>query len=248
MGREYLFVIHLKRAQKLSMSFKENLELEVKEIFKESWTKRDGRVVPSSDNLQLSNDAIELYGVVMYADISASTKLVDSKKAHFAAEIYKAYLHCAAKIIRSESGEITAYDGDRIMAVFIGDHKNSSAVRAALKINYARLYVINPAIKNQYPDESYQVNHTIGVDNSSLFIARTGIRGANDLVWVGRAANHAAKLCGLSSSYPTRITADVYNCLIESVKFSNGKPMWEEVSWTDTGRTIYRSTWTWSVS
>ncbi len=30
--------------------------------------------------------------------------------------LYKAYLHCAAKIISNEGGEITAYDGDRIMA------------------------------------------------------------------------------------------------------------------------------------
>jgi len=230
------------------MSLKEDLELEVKEIFKEKWAKREGRVVPSSDNLQLSNDAIMLDGVVMYADMSASTKLVDSKKAFFAAEIYKSYLHCAAKVIRSEGGEITAYDGDRIMAVFIGDYKNTSATRAALKINYARINIINPAIKNQYPDESYQVNHTIGIDNSNLFIARTGIRGANDLVWVGRAANHAAKLCNLPNSYPTRITADVYNCLNESVKFSNGQSMWEEASWIDMGRTIYRSTWWWSIS
>jgi len=38
-----------------------------------------------------------------------------------AAEIYKTYLHCAAKIIRSEGGSITSYDGDRIMGIFIGD-------------------------------------------------------------------------------------------------------------------------------
>jgi class 3 adenylate cyclase len=56
-----------------------------------------------------------------------------AEKHRFAAEIYKTFLHCAAKIIRSEDGVITAYDGDRIMAVFIGNAKNTSAVRAALK-------------------------------------------------------------------------------------------------------------------
>jgi len=34
--------------------------------------------------------------------------------------IYKTFLHCAAKIIRSHKGVITAYDGDRIIAVYIG--------------------------------------------------------------------------------------------------------------------------------
>ena len=230
------------------MSLKEDLDAKVKEIFSEQWKERDGQVVPSSEDLKLSNDAVKLDAVVLYADMSESTKLVDSRKAFFAAEIYKAYLYCAAKIIRSDGGEITAYDGDRIMAVFIGNSKNTSAAKAALKINYARIKIINPAIKKQYENEKYEVKHTIGIDSSKLFIARTGIRGSNDLVWVGRAANHAAKLCELTNSYPTRITEDVYDCLNESAKYSNGESMWEKVTWNAMKRIIYRSTWWWSVS
>ncbi|MDD5774067.1 MAG: adenylate/guanylate cyclase domain-containing protein [bacterium] len=230
------------------MSLKDELESKVKSIFSEQWTERDGQVVPSVEDLKLGNDAVKLDGVVLYADMSESTKLVDSKKAFFAAEIYKAYLHCTAKIIEYEGGEITAYDGDRIMAVFIGDSKNTSAVKAALKINYSRIQIVNPAIKNQYKDETYQVKHTIGIDSSNLFIARTGIRGSNDLVWVGKAANHAAKLCELSNDYTTRITADVYNNLHQSVKYFEEKSMWEKVTWIDMNKTIYCSTWWWSVS
>jgi len=230
------------------MSLKDELVDKVESIFSEQWTERDGQVVPKADDLKLSNDAVKLEGVVLYADLSESTKLVDKKSKYFSAEIYKTYLHCAAKIIRSEGGEIAAYDGDRIMAVFIGDSKNTSAARAALKINYARIKIINPAIKKQYPKSTYQVKHTVGVDNSSLFIARTGIRGSNDLVWVGRAANHAAKLGGLSNDYPSRITGAVYNSLDDDLKYSDGKSMWEKVTWTDMDRTIYRSTWWWRVS
>ena len=174
--------------------------------------------------------------------MSDSTQLVDNYTACFAAEIYKAFLHCSAKIIRSEGGEITAYDGDRIMAVFIGTRKNTSAVCAGLKINYAKLKIINPAIKNQYPKETYEFKHVIGIDTSSLFVARTGIRGSNDLVWVGRAANHAAKLNTLSPDFATYITSDVYKKLNESVKESDeGKDIWEECKWESTNRTIYRS-------
>lgn len=230
------------------MSLKDDLDAQVKKIFKEQWSERDGKVVPEPSDLKLSNDAVKLDGVVLYADISESTKLVDSKKALFAAEVYKSFLHCAAKIIRSEGGDITAYDGDRIMAVYTGDSKNTSAARAALKINYARIHIINPALKSQYPEAAYEVKHTVAVDSSKLFVARTGIRGSNDLVWVGRAANHAAKMGSLSNAYPSRISSDVYDMLHESVKFSEGKPMWEKVTWTDMNRTIYRSTWWWSIS
>ena len=238
----------LKR-QVLIMGLQSELSTSVAQIFKENWEKRNGQAVPDSDNLKLSNDAVTLDGVVLYADMSESTKLVDRSKAHFSAEIYKAYLHCAAKIISSETGTITAYDGDRIMAVFIGDSKNTCAARAALKINYARIHIINPAIKKQYPDSSYEVKHVVGIDTSNLWIARTGIRGSNDLVWVGRAANYAAKLCSLPNTHSTRISKEVHDMLHKDVKFdNNGNNMWESVTWDETARQIYRSNYWWSFS
>lgn len=230
------------------MALKDDLASAVKSIFKDVWTQRDGSVVPESDDLKMSNDAVNLEATVLYADLSGSTKLVDSQEAYFAAEIYKAYLHCAAKIIRSEDGIITAYDGDRVMAVYIGNSKNTSAARTALKINYARIYIVNPALKAQYASSTYEVQHSIGIDTSKLFVARTGIRGSNDLVWVGRAANYAAKLAALSPNYPSRITADVYNKLHESLKVSDGENMWASAKWTDMNDfPIYRSTWWWKV-
>jgi class 3 adenylate cyclase len=225
-----------------------DLTTEVKKIFREQWATRDGTVVPESEDLKLGNDAVKLDSTVLYADLSGSTALVDSKAATFAAEIYKTYLYCAAKIIRSEGGVITAYDGDRVMAVFIGNSKNTSAARTALKINWAVKNIINPAIKAQYQNSTYEVKQTVGIDTSSLFVARTGIRGSNDLVWVGRAANYAAKLSSLTPDYPTGITKDVYSMLHESLKTTNGKAMWEEFTWnTMGGITIYRSTWLWRV-
>ena len=230
------------------MALADELIAEVKSIFHEQWTSRDGEVVPESEDLKLGNEAVKLDGTVLYADLSASTALVGGYKPHFAAEVYKAYLHCAAKIIRSEGGIITAYDGDRVMAVYIGSNKNTSAVRTGLKVNWAVKNLVNPALKEQYPTTTYEVKQTIGIDTSSLFVARTGIRGSNDLVWAGRSANYAAKLTALSPDYPTRVTTDVYNMLHESAKTSSGRSMWEAATWTDMGNiTIYRSTWWWRV-
>lgn len=227
------------------MSLEDDLIIKVSDIFSQQWTERQGQVVPSPDTIKLSNDAVKLNGVVLYADMSESTKLVDTKEPFFAAEIYKAFLHCAARIIRSEGGEITAYDGDRIMAVFLGDYKNSSATRAALKINYARVEIINPSIRDQYENTTYAVNHTVGIDASELYVANTGMRGAKDLVWVGKSANHAAKLCSLPNTHQTRITSNVYNKLPKGLKTSGNEPMWDRMNWTDMDRTIYRSNWRW---
>lgn len=230
------------------MGLKDDLQKEVKRIFRETWSVRDGTKVPESEDLKLGNDAVKIDGTVLYADLAGSTNLVDQYKPEFATEIYKAYLHCAAKIIRYEDGVITAYDGDRVMAVFIGDFKNSSAARCALRINYAVTNIINPLLRECYTKTSFTLRQVVGVDTSALFIARTGIRGSNDLVWVGRSANYAAKLSSLSSNYPSRITSEVYNKLNDSVKYSqDGQLMWEPAIWNDMGgMQIYRSTWWWS--
>ena len=229
------------------MNLNEELQSEVVKILKFKWDERNGQKVPSSEDLRLGNDAVKLDGTVLYADLDASTNLVDEYKPFFAAEIYKSYLYCAAKIIKSEGGVITSYDGDRIMAVFIGDFKNTSATRTALKINYAVNNIINPAIEKQY-ENGYKIRQVVGIDTSPLFAARTGVRGSNDIVWVGRAANYAAKLTSLSSDYASRMTESVYKKIHDSVKYSNDRDLiWEKVTWNTMGKmTIYRSSWWWT--
>jgi class 3 adenylate cyclase len=134
------------------------------------------------------------------------------------------------------------------MAVYIGDAPNTSAARSALKINYCRLYIIAPLLQKQYPSNTYELKHVVGIDRSPLRAARTGARGANDLVWVGRAANYAAKLTTLPDSHPTWITADVYGRLIDDLKESQGRQIWEQMTWNSMNNmTIYRSNWYWPI-
>jgi class 3 adenylate cyclase len=228
-----------------------DVRTEVAAIFATKWQKREGQVVPEPENVLLGNDAVTLKGTVLYADLAQSTQLVQGYKDFFAAEVYKSYLVTACRIIRSDGGVITAFDGDRVMAVYLGDAKNSNAARSALKINWAVKNVINPAIKQEYPNTSYEVSQVIGIDTSPLFVAKTGIRGSNDLVWVGRAANYAAKLCSIREpTHSSYLTEDVFNQLNETSKLGGNpkRTMWEKVTWTETGLTIYRSSWWWALT
>lgn len=133
------------------------------------------------------------------------------------------------------------------MAVFIGEQKNTFAARCALKINYAVVNFINPAIKQQYKQNFYNIAHSVGVDECELFVARTGVRGANDLVWAGKAANYAAKLCSFrKEGYASYITANVYNDMDECVKESpDNRHMWERRMWREKNLIVYRSNWMW---
>jgi class 3 adenylate cyclase len=231
------------------MGLQEDLLEEVAAIFRARWNVSGATVVPEADSVTFKNEAKELEdAVVLYADLSHSTKLVDEKSWQLAAEVYKTFLHCAAKVIRAEGGTITAYDGDRIMAIYLGDYKNTSAARTALKINWVRVNIINPLLKKQYPDANYEVSHLVGIDRSTLRAAKTGVRGDNDLVWVGTAANHAAKLSSLSEPASSWITGEVYDSLAKVAKYTDGESMWEARSWSGLpGRKIYRSTWTWKI-
>ena len=85
----------------------------------------------------------------------------------------------------------------------------------------------------------------VGVDASDLYVAKTGVRGANDLVWVGPAANYAAKLCSVrEQGFTSYVTEKVYNSLMEEMKVYNGQQIWEKRTWTTMNNvTIYRSSW-----
>ncbi|PWE48782.1 adenylate/guanylate cyclase domain-containing protein [Thioclava sp. NG1] len=230
------------------MGLKSDLEEDVKRIYSSVWTRRKGQKVPEDTDLKAGNDAVDLQATILYTDLDESTKLVDNYNDEFAAENYKTFLQCATKIIRSEGGHIRSFDGDRVMGVFIGGSKNTSAVRCGLKINYAVKQIIQPKMNAQY-NTKYVMKHVTGIDSTNVMVAKAGIRNSNDLVWIGKAANHAAKLSAMSSSHPTWISDKVYDGMSDDVKYSKGINMWEERKWTaQNNRRIYRSTYWWSIS
>lgn len=231
------------------MGLKDDLFKEVKDTFSSKWEKQSTASVPAPEDLRLNaNHAKDLEtATVLYADLDGSTNMVDNNDWSFSAEVYKTYLRCAAEVIRSESGVITAYDGDRVMAIFTGETKNTTAVRCALKINYAVCEIIRPALKAQYPSKDFTLKHVVGIDTSRLCTARIGVRGDNDLVWIGRAANYAAKLTTLSEK-STWITKSVYDSMKNEVKFCNSVNMWESRIWAAMNKLpIYCSTYSWSI-
>lgn len=220
---------------------------EVKDIFSTKWQTRKTTEVPDTEDVTLGNDAVMLDATVLYADMADSTALVKGFKDWFAASVYKSYLVAACDVIRNNGGVITAFDGDRVMAVYVGDGKNSSAAKTALQLNWV-VKEINSVLKVAYPNTSFSLRHSVGIDTSNLLVAKTGIRNSNDLVWVGQAANYAAKLSGISDAiYSAFITEQVFNRLSSESK-SGGNPkrlMWERSHSLEINATIYKSEWYW---
>lgn len=204
--------------------------------------------MPDPTDIRLDNDAVQIDGTVLYADLAESTSMVMSYRPSVAAEIYKMYLDCTARVIRHRGGIITAYDGDRIMAVFAGDNKESRAACAGLHIHYCMLNIINPILRSKYVDITQPIRQSVGIDTGQLFVARIGIRGSNDLVWVGRPANYAAKLSAVrNGDYGTWITGDVYERLSSDLRWSHQyqRTLWEPWRWHTYEIDVYASMWWW---
>lgn len=232
------------------MAVIDDLNSKVSEIFRTNWDTQQGRVVPEPEALRLLNHAIEFdRATILYADLKGSTNMVDNKAWQVSGEIYKAFLHCAASLIRAEGGAITSYDGDRVMGIWVDGSQSTRAAKCALKINYAVKHSINPAFKQQYEASYFDIKHVVGIDTSPIRAARTGVRGGNDIVWIGRAANYAAKLTDLGGlAESTFITNDVFTRLQDEAK-NGGNPkqlMWKPYKWTQNGdMSILGSTWEW---
>ena len=80
------------------------------------------------------------------------------------------------------------------------------------------------------------------------FIA--GIRDNNDLIWVGRASNVAAKLAAIREApYYSFMTDSVNDVMHDSGKIGGHPPqhMWEARGFKPSPdvTTVYRSSWTW---
>ena len=229
------------------MALTDLLSNDVSAILSNNWNVRDGQVVPFSDQVTLAGGAVRLEATMLYADLADSTRLAMNYDRRVAARVFKAFLTCASRIIRARGGEIRSFDGDRVMGIFLGPSKETAAAHCALNINYAFSEIIKPRLEAKYSyfQDDYELAQCVGVDTSEVLVVRGGVVNHNDLVWVGRAPNVAAKLSALRESpYHSFITAAVYHKLDDNLKISqDGSYVWEQRNWTEVEgiNRIYRS-------
>jgi class 3 adenylate cyclase len=147
------------------------------------------------------------------------------------ARLIKAFLSSSARLIRHNGGYVRSFDGDRVMGVFINkDNKNTSAVRCALNIDWTVYKIIKPMFQEGYDvfkNGIFPLYQCVGIDTSEVLVVRAGIRNNNDLTWVGKAPNIAAKLSTVRNyPYTTQITRAVHQSANLEVKVINGKDHW----------------------
>lgn len=244
------------------MSFKDDCTTAVRDIVKTDFKTRFARVVPTTEDVAQKDGAVYVSDAVyLYTDMADSTGMASQFIAEDAAKIIRAFLHAVSRVLRDRGGEIRSFDGDRVMAIFIGDDAVDKAVDAALRINWAVRNVVHDELltyQESYRDKwvqgDWEVRHRTGVDIGTGMIVRAGVRGNSDLVSIGSAPNIAAKLSDYKGGGNTIITEDVYeklayaNCYAKNSESTSDETvcMWSDPHWRDVGgsyENIRTSTW-----
>lgn len=189
----------------------------------------NGTTVPDVKDISLEkNQGIVIDAVYLYADMVDSSTLAQTVKKPVVAKILRSYLNPASSILGHYGGEIRSFDGDRVMAIFMGPNKETKAVRAALAVNWLVSAHLRDYIKASWTDVAkwWTLNHSIGIDVGEALLTRTGVRGDNDIVSIGGALNIAAKLSDVRNGNGIHISKAVYEPMDNEVAFVDGRNFW----------------------
>lgn len=236
------------------MSFKDDLMAARDSIVGTAFNVRSGTVVPTTADVGY-NEAVKLSATYLYADMADSSGLVAVSPPETVGKILRLYLDLSVRIIRRNDGHIRSFDGDRVMAIFIGDQRYDAAVKSAMQIKWACSDLIQPKIKEKYKgvqESGWVVRTGCGITSGDALIVRGGVRqSSSDLVSVGVAPNLAAKLSDVREEpYNVRIGAATYRNLSDKARLSKGVDMWSgtyDLKMGGKSYKYYRSSYHWSV-
>lgn len=229
------------------MAISDDVASAVHNITASAWAPRRGTVVPEVDRVALTGDVVEIEGTVLFADLAQSTMLIRDHLPQFAAQVVRIFLNVASRAIRFHSGEIRSFDGDRVMAVFMGERHVTNAVRAGLLLNGLMKNIAIPRLHQRWNFITpYRVGYASGIDCSTIFVIRAGIRDNNDLVFMGYGTNIAAKLSQMRIPGVTTLISDrVFMRLILSgdnlLSNNLGLSVWHQLYQTHPSDHIYGS-------
>ena len=191
-------------------------------LFKTNFVQREGRVVPASADVTLKDGAVKIEAAFLYTDLAGSAMLSKVCPWTTTAKIIRAFLDASTRLIIKHGGHVRSFDGDRVMGVFMGDSKNSSASICGREVHWAVRKIIHPAAAKQFTSISgnnIEIRNCTGIDVGEVRAVRSGIRDNNDLIWIGKAASFSALLSEVrAGGYSTYISSRTFNKLNKDAK------------------------------
>ena len=197
------------------MALRTDISNKVNSYFDEPYKVETTTIVPDTDysKLTFGNKGLTSELAFLYVDIRKSSELHNTYGYADAARIYQSFHEICVRIINHNNGKIRSFDGDRVMGVFSGKSKCTSAVKSAMNIRYCVDEFLSKKLKTP-------IEIGCGIDFGKILIIKVGKgRDENnkDLVWVGQASNYAAHLSGYgnNSIIISRRTYDRMHCSVK---------------------------------
>lgn len=209
-----------------------------------------GRVTPDIDNMALG-EAKEFGLAVMHVDMDNFTGVTGGLSNKDKLRLLNIYLSDLTAVIRDHGGFIEKYVGDGITALF-GAGKSESvtaknAVDCAITIQTEIEYVMGEYLKNiRLP----AFTCSIGVDYGTIWVARVGIRGMNQLTLVGNEVSLAKNLEELAGHGEIFVGDCLQSRLpLEYKKYCEEQPRHPDFHWNINGKPYpyYKYTGRWVV-
>lgn len=175
---------------------------EVKDIFETEFEFPETETVPNVDDTDLTyangdtKKGKEITTCVLFVDIRNSVALNNEAYTKTMGRIYTAFTKTVLRAAAHCGGYVRNIIGDRVMVVFPQDNCFQNAVDCAITINHIAKYVINPKVKG------HDFHCGIGIDYGTMRCIKVGVEkhgtensDNKNLVWIGRPANMASRLC-----------------------------------------------------
>lgn len=210
-----------------------------------------GRVAPDIDNMALG-EAKEFKLAVMHVDMDGFTKIMGSLKENKdKLRLLNIYLSELTAVIKDHGGVIEKYVGDGISALFGVGKGESETVRNAIECTMT-IQVEIEHVMGKYLRNIGLPSFTcsIGMDYGTIWVAKVGVRGMNQLTLVGNEVSIAKELeelagCGeifIGECLQTRLPQDYK-------KYCEEQPRHHDFKWNIDGRPYpyYKYTGRWVV-
>jgi len=169
-----------------------------------------------------------VHGVHLYADITNIGRLVQDTT--LSKDDYARLLRCCEVIEREQiyiietvfPGYKIHFQGSKLHAIFHKPYNDDSQIATNSVLAAITLMAFVERVFNKKFDTYKNFHMGIGIDLGDAIVTSIGAKGDRELISLGRPANIAAKIQGLSNEI--NITSTVYNILPQDLKdlFSKG--------------------------
>lgn len=203
------------------------------EYLNQSYVQEDTRIVPKRTDLTFGNTVKKLsFAVVLYVDMRKSRKILSDATTFWSVKVHRAFLLALTHCVEKRDGHLRSFNGDGIMAFFVGENASSRAVRAAMDTK-GFVLKLNELLEKKGLNP---IDFGIGIAQGAVMVAKSGKAGDDftkqDLIWVGLPVYLAVELSDYAKS-PRNIW------ISNNVRSSIGKESYLDVVYDKDGDSMW---------